>query len=62
MPDPSDPRQPREPRQPLRAVRKPSDWSTRPIPQPAPERRTADPVTPTLRELADRERHRTSQM
>lgn len=51
---------PREPQQPLRAVRKPSDWSPRPIPQPVPERRTADPVTPTLKELAARERQRAS--
>ncbi len=37
-----------------RAELKPSVWHPRPIPQPAPERRTADPRTPTLRELADR--------
>ena len=53
----SDPRSPRKPRRPEPYT---SDWSPRPIPQPAPERRTADPRTPTLRELAERERQRAS--
>lgn len=49
-----------KPRQPRRPERKPSVWSPRPIPQPAEERRTADPKTPTLKELAARAQQRTS--
>jgi hypothetical protein len=50
----------RPPRKPLRPEPYQTDWSPRPIPQPAPERRTADPKTPKLRELAARERQRAS--
>ena len=43
-----------------RAELKPSVWHPRPIPQPAPERRTADPKTPTAKELAARAQQRAS--
>ncbi len=54
MPDPTEPRKPQRP-----APYK-SDWSPRPVPQAAPERRTADPKTPKLKELQARAHQRAS--
>lgn len=52
--------EPRKPRQPRLPEPYQSAWSPRPIPQAVEPRRTADPPTPPLKELAERERLRAS--